>query len=633
MFYKCNSLASVDLSTYETSFLANLERMFYKCQNLNSINLSKFDTSSVINMNEMFYESNLLNYLDLSKFNMKSCNSYSNMFSNISNIKFINLQYADNDKTISKSFNQTNYFFVCQIKKIIQNPKAYNCCNYIFAPDECVIKIDSTNLEESELITQKEEVPKETTILPENTIRTTSFLTEKAEETSHVEEKTQNINPVTTSTIEIVKIPTTSITETQKLTAQTTSIEKESNNLIPSSSPINVDSTISIKTHTIEKESSEVITSTNKITENIQKETSETKETLVTDTIKSIEIKSEAIETTILKIKNTTTIEIPSTSLINSKEIIIPKTQTPTILEDATAVLLGFSQFKMQSLSFSFHIHFVGVKGFIFSPILIFYVEIISKRILRLLDTHEAYCIKNDNNKEDDIKYASYTCNVQTQLSNIDQVKVASDFNFTTQNVKVVGISPIANAFINNIQNVGEEENDFSKTAIYILDHSIVNKYDNFIFNISGVIEEKKPNFTFIDFVLSIKILEDDEYIIGEVNCKIIDIIDKNYTLNCKGQENTKYNLQSAISQIENDLLLVNFDNNTDSEIIFTSSSPNSIIIDNKKEGGISTGAIVGIVIGILAIIASIVIIVICIKRKKQDKNNFEESTIKTINL
>ena len=55
MFSSCYALTSLDLSTFDTSAVTNMDSMFYHCNRLTSFDLSSFDTSSVTNMSDMFY--------------------------------------------------------------------------------------------------------------------------------------------------------------------------------------------------------------------------------------------------------------------------------------------------------------------------------------------------------------------------------------------------------------------------------------------------------------------------------------------------------------------------------------------------------------------------------------------------
>ena len=139
MFYDCYSLKSIDLSNFDTTLVTDMGNMFSKCYYLESIDLSNFNTLHVTSMNYMFSECNLLKSIDISHFDMSNCNSYDNMFSDINNIRYINLYYLKNDKIISDTFkNINNPIFICQKDNIIDNPKAYNCCNSNFQTYECI---------------------------------------------------------------------------------------------------------------------------------------------------------------------------------------------------------------------------------------------------------------------------------------------------------------------------------------------------------------------------------------------------------------------------------------------------------------------------------------------------------------
>ena len=55
MFYKCSSLKSADLSSFNTTNVNNMESMFNGCSSLESLDLSSFNTTNVNNMDYMFY--------------------------------------------------------------------------------------------------------------------------------------------------------------------------------------------------------------------------------------------------------------------------------------------------------------------------------------------------------------------------------------------------------------------------------------------------------------------------------------------------------------------------------------------------------------------------------------------------
>ena len=54
-FYNCSALTLIDLSSFNTSNVTNMQYMFNHCESLTSLNLSNFDTSNVTDMQYMFY--------------------------------------------------------------------------------------------------------------------------------------------------------------------------------------------------------------------------------------------------------------------------------------------------------------------------------------------------------------------------------------------------------------------------------------------------------------------------------------------------------------------------------------------------------------------------------------------------
>ena len=215
-----------------------------------------------------------------------------------------------------------------------------------------------------------------------------------------------------------------------------------------------------------------------------------------------------------------------------------------------------------------------------------------------------------------------YLCNVATDMSNVGSLKIEDEFNFESQDIKVIGISPVAYSLMENVQKAEGEYDNLLQSNIYILDHSIINTNNkNNTFNITGMIEEQKPAFKNIDLVLKINVQNLENIKEADINCSIAKIKESNYTLSCQGEKDILYNLQSAVSFIDNnDLLLVNFDENTTSEIIFHHYRFNLKTRSNK----ISAGAIIAIVLCLIVVLAGIISSFILIKRyqsktKQQD--------------
>ena len=88
MFYKCNSLLSVDCSSWNTKKLRNMNSMFNWCKSLKTINnISHFDTSNVQDMSLLFNRCVSLSSIDdISKWNTSKVKDISLMFSECKNL-------------------------------------------------------------------------------------------------------------------------------------------------------------------------------------------------------------------------------------------------------------------------------------------------------------------------------------------------------------------------------------------------------------------------------------------------------------------------------------------------------------------------------------------------------------------
>ena len=248
--------------------------------------------------------------------------------------------------------------------------------------------------------------------------------------------------------------------------------------------------------------------------------------------------------------------------------------------------------------------------------------------MLRVLQTHKANCTKEN----DDLEKVAYLCTVLADTSTVNRIKIDSDFNFDSQDITIAGISPIASGLMDNVQNALEEYDSLFESDIYILEHSIITANErNKNFNITGIINDPKPTFNNTDLELKINI-DKESVTEANINCTIYNINGTNYTLNCLGEKNILYNLQSSISFIGDDLLLVNFDDNMTHEIIFNSSNFYRYV--KTGSNSINTGGIVAIVLFISLALATIITL-ICL-RKKLFRNKYkdtQESAVLDLNI
>ena len=89
MFYGCNKLTTLDLSSFNTSAVTNMNEMFKHCDRLTTLDLSSFDTSAVTSMGGTFDNCDRLTTLDLSSFNTSAVTNMDYMFYNCGNLTTI----------------------------------------------------------------------------------------------------------------------------------------------------------------------------------------------------------------------------------------------------------------------------------------------------------------------------------------------------------------------------------------------------------------------------------------------------------------------------------------------------------------------------------------------------------------
>jgi surface protein len=108
MFYACNKLTELDLSSFNTTNVTNMGSMFYSCDGLTSLDLSSFDTTNVTDMHWMFYECYALNSLNLSNFDASNVTNIGWMFHNCNKLHTLRLDNCSN-ATISKIIKSSGF--------------------------------------------------------------------------------------------------------------------------------------------------------------------------------------------------------------------------------------------------------------------------------------------------------------------------------------------------------------------------------------------------------------------------------------------------------------------------------------------------------------------------------------------
>ena len=158
------------------------------------------------------------------------------------------------------------------------------------------------------------------------------------------------------------------------------------------------------------------------------------------------------------------------------------------------------------------------------------------------------------------------------------------------------------------------------------MDNSNFYKYDKFLFNITGEINDPQPKIDNKNLLLMIN-LENNDTI--QIPCIISNITKNKYILNCKSNESFKGEIQSAVSFIDNnDILLLNFADIKESNIDIEATQNNRKFFI-KKENKLGAGAIVGIIISILVVIALIAFIIFHLRKNNKKDVNDTNSSIK----
>ena len=108
MFFNCKSIKELDLSNFDTSNVKDMSRMFSHCYGLTAINLSSFDTKKVENMDYMFRKCCDLTNIDLSNFNTENAISMVSMFDECKNLREIDIDIMSSFKYVYGMFSGCN---------------------------------------------------------------------------------------------------------------------------------------------------------------------------------------------------------------------------------------------------------------------------------------------------------------------------------------------------------------------------------------------------------------------------------------------------------------------------------------------------------------------------------------------
>ena len=307
-----------------------------------------------------------------------------------------------------------------------------------------------------------------------------------------------------------------------------------------------------------------------------------------------------------------TTIIVQTTK---NKETVLPLISTvlnmenipTTIIEDKMlAILLGCRLLKLKTDEFTFICYF-HPKNSILSQIIGIPIEITYYTYLRRLENFIANCTLNETNRQ---TLTYYNCIAKIPTANINQIKLR-EFN-PENNIKLVGITPLAEMLFDNFLEADKKYGNLfsNKKFIYILNNSTIEKIKSKKIEINGNIDGDKPKI-FVknkDLILIVNTESESETEnkTTELNCTVGDIKGDNYTLICNITENIKYDLQNSLSIIDSEILLINFDNN-ENNVVLNETEKLNFRNYRKKSKGLSTGAIVSIILASIVVVTSVI--------------------------
>ena len=317
----------------------------------------------------------------------------------------------------------------------------------------------------------------------------------------------------------------------------------------------------------------------------------------------------------------TSVLNMENTSKIVETTIPLMYGPTTIIENEMLAILLGCSILTLKTAEFTFICYFHPRNSILTKNITI-PIEITYYTYLRRLDNFFANCSLNETNRQTTI---NYNCVVKTPTANINQIKLR-EFN-SKNGIKLVGITPIAELFFDNFLEADKKYGNLinNNKFIYILNNSTIEKIKSKKIEIDGNIVGDKPKIFVknkdLTLLVNIESESETENKTTELDCTVGDIKGDNYTLICNITENIKYDLQSSLSIIDSEILLIIFDNNENTNVVLEPENETEVFIfrkNNKKSKGLSTGAIVSIILASIVAMASIIGFAYFGKKKKK---------------
>ena len=267
------------------------------------------------------------------------------------------------------------------------------------------------------------------------------------------------------------------------------------------------------------------------------------------------------------------------------------------IYNDIRISLFGFNDINITSQLIQFNVYLISLEKILFEfpqQIIIETSLLKNTRLRRVqMTNNNISCFIQNESNETKVKYL---CEIPGDTTGIKNIKIKEP-GFNNFNIK---LTPLASGCMNNLDH---ENNHCNKelnnlNEIYILQNAICEKKGNSLI-IKGTIlnneNNELPSFTKTKKELSLSTKELPSKNETVIKCFVDKIEEGNYTLNCSLKPNTQYEFDNSILFDDDKIMIINFENGTESQIITDEIKPKRYY--KRSSGKLSSGIIALIII------------------------------------
>ena len=294
-----------------------------------------------------------------------------------------------------------------------------------------------------------------------------------------------------------------------------------------------------------------------------------------------------------------------STSSDTSLSTIDPSNGNSTLTTDPIysikprIVLIGFDNFQrlLRDLV-TFRVYFKRFLTRASSRYLYFTIVINYLRRLRVLEEQRANCTLIKDNNNDMI----YNCSVPTDANKDFKMSAKDDFEFSDLETNLI-VSSYANS---TMKSLSSQTNDiFGNGVLVLTDSTLKNNENNFI--IEGNLMDGELN----DKQVILSFDENGNGNLVNATCNVNGLGNKKYELICTSKQKIKAHLEGVMGKTSSDKPLLIHMTETNNDLVdldLDSSSKLNHVNSKTSSNGLSTGAIIGIIIPCCVVLIAVAV-------------------------